>query len=128
MRYKLGMEIQAEVVDDRLKNTVDAAQKELQEQAAAYVDFVLRDRLTEKLTKAYGRFYPSAQLAQIAVDILVEELKHTSLFLPGIQAQLTETKPAEPEPVQLPPGNYNAQITEVLQLPAPKKKKRGEQS
>lgn len=102
MRYKLGMQIQAEVVDDRLKDHVDAAQKELQEQAAAYVDVVLRDRLTEKLTKAYGKWYPSAQLAQIAVDILVEEIKHTSLYFPGVRAQLEETKPAEFEPPALP--------------------------
>ena len=104
MRYKLGMKIEAEVVDDRLKTAVDAAQRELQEQAAAYVDVVLRDQLTEKLTKAYGRWYPSAQLAQIAVDILVEELKHTSLYLPGVQARLEE-QPAEvaPPPLELPP-------------------------
>lgn len=99
MRYKLGMEIQAEVVDDRLKDKVDAAQKELQGQAAAYVDVILRDRLTEKLTTAYGPWYPSAQLAQIAVDILVEELKHTSLFLPSIRASLTETKDIDPRPL-----------------------------
>lgn len=121
MRYKLGMSIQAEVVDDRLKQTVDAAQKELQEQASAYVDVVLRDRLIEKLTKRFGGYGMAAQFAQAAVDVLVEELKHTSILLPGVQAHLVETKDVDNGAMQLPPGKYNATIVDVKMLPAPKK-------
>lgn len=116
MKYRLNLSVQSEVVDDRLKRDVDAAQKVLQEQAAAYVDVVLRDQLITKLTKAFGPWYPQAQLAQIAVDVLVEELKHTSIFLSGIQAQLTETKEADPAPLQLPAPPKHLTEDEMEQL------------
>lgn len=98
-KYELHMSIEADVVDDRLRQHVDAAQKELQEQASAYVDVVIRNQLTEKLTKAFGRFSPSAQLAQIAVNVLVEELKHITLQLGTPRAELMEEKDATPLPV-----------------------------
>ena len=120
-KFKLGMQISADIVDDRLKQTVDDGQRMLQEQAAAYVDVVLRDQLTAKLTKAFGKWYPSAQLAQIAIDILVEELKHTSIFLPGVQAQLTEVKDAAAPLPALPPGEYKAQIVDVIPAPVERK-------
>ena len=98
MKYQLNMHIEADVVDDRLRAAVDAAQQELQEQAAAYVDVVLRDRLIEKLTKRFGGYGMAAQFAQAAVDVLVEELRHTSILLPAIRAELEEVKDVDTPP------------------------------
>lgn len=49
--YKLNISIESDVVDDRLEKSVNEAQRELQMQAAAYVEVKLRIHLLEKLTK-----------------------------------------------------------------------------
>lgn len=96
-RYELIMRVQSDVVDDRLRKEVDATTRELQEQAAAYVEVTMRQHLVEKLTKIYGYSPVAAQLAQAAVDVFIEELRHIHLELPSIQAQLHETKNANAE-------------------------------
>lgn len=87
-RFKISLSIEAEVADAKTKQLTLDAKQMMETQAAAYVDYEIRNRLLERLTKDFRGFGLGAQMAQAAVNALFEELGSIHIELPGIQATL----------------------------------------
>ena len=75
-RYDVTIHMQAEILDDRFQDAITAEQKRLMDEASAYVEVVLTTQLLTQLSR-----HMTANVAQYAVGVFVEELKHVYIRL-----------------------------------------------
>lgn len=100
-RYEVRVSIKSEILDDRFQDKINEQARELSRQAAAYVKVSMEGQLLARLTKGM-----SAQHAQFAVSVFVDELSHIYAQIGQVNYQLLEAPPEfqlPPPPLQLAP-------------------------
>lgn len=88
-RYDVTIHMRADILDDRFNDAITAEQRYQMEQASAYVEVALTTQILQRLCKQMP-----AQLAQYAVEVFQDELKHVYLRIGQPTAMLLEA-PAE---------------------------------
>lgn len=115
-KFRATVTMKAEILDDRFQHEIDAHTRELMRQTSAYIEVAMQTQLLTRLTKGMP-----ANLAQYAIDVFIDELKHVYVQIGRPEMLLLEAPPQLdlPQPVAALPDVEEATVVNESSDPLP---------